>query len=52
MAEQSPWANAPALGAILTKMVELYTRAVRVDIERQKQANARLVTLLNTDEAK
>ena len=46
MADGPQWNNTPALGVVLTRMVELYTRALRVDMARRAQSIDRMAKLL------
>lgn len=49
MAEQPQWDGTPAIGVILAKITELYARAVRVELERQKRDNERLVAMFTPE---
>jgi hypothetical protein len=52
MAEQSQWEGAPALVTILARIAELYTRAVRVELARQKRDNTHLMSMFERDTPK
>lgn len=40
------WSGGPAFGSLLARIAALYARALRVDIERRRQAHQRMVKLL------
>jgi hypothetical protein len=46
MAQDPTWNGQPAVGTILARMVELYTRALRVDLERRRQNTERLAKMV------
>ena len=48
MSNGQQWNNTPAIGAVLTRMVEIYVRALRVDLARRQQTIDRMARLLTS----
>jgi hypothetical protein len=46
MSEMPKWDGGPAIGLILVRLAELYTRALRVDVERKARGLSNMVGLL------
>jgi hypothetical protein len=52
MADGPQWNNTPAIGVVLTRLVEIYTRALRVDMARRAQSIDRMAKLLKAKSEK
>lgn len=46
MPDDPQWTTEPAIGSVLARMVELYMRALRVDIERRRQSIERMAKMV------
>ena len=46
MSDNPQWSAAPAMGSVIARMVELYVRALRVDLERRRQSIERMAKLV------
>ena len=46
MPDNPQWATTPAMGSVIARMVELYVRALRVDLERRRQSMERMAKLV------